>query len=97
MKLEIKKKIWFEYNSQPIFGKGRYNLLKSIQKTNSLKHGAKLMGICEKTAHNYVRKIESRLGEKIISSTKGGKNAGGKTVLTSLGMELIDKWERLEF
>lgn len=94
MELDIKQKTWFEFEGKPVFGKGRYQLLKNIHDTNSMKLAAKNMGICEKTAHNYVRKMESRLNKKIIKTYKGGKNAGGSTKLTAFGKFLVRKWEQ---
>jgi molybdate transport repressor ModE-like protein len=89
----VKKKIWLEYNNKSILGSGRYFLLKDIEKTNSVKKSADNLNISEKTAHNHIKKIETRLSKKIIESSKGGKNAGGKTVLTSLGKILIKRYE----
>ncbi len=76
-------------------GKGRYALLKTINKTNSLKKSTDLLKINYKTAFNYIRKIEGRLGRKIIKTHKGGKDAGGYTKLTSLGKELVTRYEEI--
>ncbi len=70
-------------------------MLKAIQKTHSLKKAAEKVGLAEKTAQNYVRKIESRLSKKIVESTKGGKDAGGSTKLNLLGKELIEQYENV--
>jgi len=94
--VEIKSnyKIWLEYNNKPLLGEGRYALLKAIGKTDSLKKATELLKLNYKTAFNYINKIESRLGEKVILTHKGGKNAGGYTKLTSLGRELVEKYEK---
>ena len=86
-------KIWLTYDGKPLIGEGRYLLLKNIKKTNSLKKSAQNVGLCYKTAYNYINKIENRLSEKIIISHKGGKEAGGYTNLTLLGKELIKRYE----
>ncbi|MBR9675387.1 ModE family transcriptional regulator [Candidatus Woesearchaeota archaeon] len=91
-----KKKFWLEINGKALIGQGRYSLLKEIQKTNSLKKSASIVKISEKTAHNYISRIEKRLGEKIVDTTKGGKNAGGSTKLNLLGNELIKKFEKIK-
>ena len=93
MSFSVKKKIWIEYNHEPILGEGRYSLLKNIEKTRSLKKSAELLKVSEKTAHNYIKRMESRLRKKIIKSSKGGKDAGGKTELTTLGRTLLKKFE----
>lgn len=89
----VKKKIWIEYNNQPILGVGRYNLLKNIKKTSSVKKSATLLNISEKTAHNYINRMEKRLSQKIVLTSKGGKDAGAKTLLTPLGKQLIKLFE----
>ena len=93
MQIKANYKVWLEYNKKPLLGKGRYTLLKTINKTSSLKKSAKKIGISYKTAYNYIKKIENRLSKKIIISHKGGKNAGGYTKLAPLGKELIKKYE----
>lgn len=77
-------------------GGGRYALLKSIQESGSLKKSAKHVGICEKTAHNYIRRMEKRLRSKIAIGFKGGKDGGGHVLLTNLGQELIMKYEEVQ-
>jgi molybdate transport repressor ModE-like protein len=93
IKLSYNYKIWLEHDKKPLLGKGRYELLKNINMTNSLKKSAELVGISNKTAYNYIKKMENKLGEKLIISHKGGKDAGGYTKLNSTGLELIEKYE----
>jgi len=77
-------------------GRGRYELLKSINKTHSLKKSAEKVGIAEKTAYNYIKKIERRLKKKITETKKGGKKAGATITLTKTGQELIRRFENLK-
>ena len=95
MQLKANYKIWLEYNKKPLLGKGRYNLLKTINKTNSLKRSVDILKINYKTAFNHIRKIEERLGKRIIDTHKGGKDAGGYTRLTPLGKELVTRYEEI--
>ena len=96
MKITYNYKIWLEHKGKPILGKGRYMLLKSIDSTRSLKKSSKAVGICEKTAYNYIKRMEKRMGKKIIISHKGGKTGGGSTELTPTGKMLIREFERVE-
>lgn len=96
MNIKANYKVWLEYKGKPIVGKGRYRLLKAIGKLNSLKKAAKFVGIANKTAYNYIKKIEKRLGKKIVESHKGGKKAGGYTKLTLLGKGIIKRFEEAE-
>jgi molybdate transport repressor ModE-like protein len=85
-------KIWLVYKGKPLIGKGRYLLLKNIEQTNSLKESAERLGLSYKAAYNYIRKIEKRLGGKIVQGHRGGKGAGGYTELTLLGKELMKRY-----
>ena len=76
---------------------GRYSLLKNIEKTGSIKRSAKIIGVCEKTAHNYIGKMESRLGKKLVLSRKGGKYGGGSASLTKDGFALVKKFEMIKY
>ena len=96
MNIKYNYKLWLEYKGKPLVGKGRYRLLKAIGRLNSLKKAARFVGIANKTAYNYIKKIEKRLDKKIIESHKGGRNAGGYTKLNSLGKELIKRFEEVE-
>ncbi len=96
IKIKAKYKVWLEYNKKPIIGKGRYMLLKAIEKKSSLKEAAELLEISNKTAYNYIKKIENRLGSKIVETHKGGEKAGGYTKLNALGKMLIKKFEEAE-
>ncbi len=95
IRLTYNYKIWLEYDRKPLLGIGRYNLLKNIKRTSSLKISAEKLGISYKTAYNYIRKIEKHLGNKIIESHKGGKDAGGYTKLAPAGEMLIKKYEEV--
>ncbi len=86
-------KVWLKYRGKPLIGEGRYLLLKNIKKTKSLKKSAQNLGLSNKTAYNYIKKVENRLSKKIICSHKGGKDAGGYTELTLVGEELIKRYE----
>ncbi|MEM4267421.1 MAG: LysR family transcriptional regulator [Candidatus Woesearchaeota archaeon] len=94
IRTKTKYKFWLEYNGCPLIGEGRYRLLKEIEITKSLKKSADAVGISYKTAYNYIKRIEQRLGRKIIESSKGGKDAGGSTKLTHIGKMLTTRYEK---
>jgi len=61
-----------------------------------LKKSSHFVGICEKTAYNYIKRMESRLKIKIISSRKGGRDGGGSVSLTPVGKEMIKRFEKIK-
>lgn len=94
LKVGVKKKIWLEYDGMPIMGQGRYEILKSIDATQSIKKTAKQLHIAEKTIQNYIDKIEGRIRKKITVSSRGGRIGGGHTQLTQTGKHLLELFER---
>lgn len=52
------------------------------------------MGISYRYAWNYIRKLEKRLGIKIVKSERGG-SGGGATILTDAGKTLVREYEKL--
>jgi molybdate transport repressor ModE-like protein len=91
-RIDYDYKVWLVYKGKPLIGRGRYLLLKNIDETKSLKESAERLGLSYKTAYNYIKKIEERLGEKVVRSHRGGRGAGGYTELTLLGKELMRRY-----
>lgn len=92
--MKVKSKVWFEKNSKLVFGEGKSELLKSIDKTGSISEAAKTMGISFRHAWGYITAIEKRLGMKFIVRSKGGKGGGG-SYLTPSAKAFIHKYDRL--
>lgn len=93
MKIEVKRKVWLEHKGRSIMGRGRYEVLKGIDATKSIKRTAQRLHITEKTIQNYIQKMEERLGRDITASSRGGRVGGGKTELTQTGRQLIMLFE----
>jgi molybdate transport system regulatory protein len=78
---DIKTKIWFEKNGEPVFGAGRLLLLQKIESTGSINKAAKDLGFSYKKAWSYINLMEERFGYQLVNKKIGGKNGGG-SVLT---------------
>lgn len=92
--MKLKSKVWLEKNNKLIFGEGKSQLLKSIEKTGSLNKASRMMGISFRHAWGYITAIEKRLGFRLIERTKGGRQGGG-SCLTPAGRDLVQKFDRL--
>ena len=68
-------------------GKER-RILEAIEKTGSLKGAADLLGVSYKTIWNYVTRINSIFGVKVIETKVGGEEGGG-AYLTEEGRDLL--------
>ncbi len=88
-------KVWLEKDSQHIIGGGRYKLLKTIREEGSLKKAAEKLGYSYRYAWGNIKKIEERLGERLIISHKGGSH-GGDSKLTEHAERLLELFEEYQ-
>jgi molybdate transport system regulatory protein len=94
-KLNVRSKIWLEIDGKPVFGQGREELLRLIQKTDSINRSAKLMGIPYRKAWTYIDSMEKRLGFPLVNRLKGGAG-GGESTLTPEAIALLQKFDLLQ-
>ena len=93
--LRVRSKIWLEMDGEPVFGKGREDLLRLIQKTGSINAAAKAMGIHYRKAWTYIDVMEKRLGFPLVIRQKGGAG-GGESVLSPQATAILDKFHALQ-
>jgi molybdate transport system regulatory protein len=89
-------KIWIEYQGKPLVGKGGAEILKAIDAEQSLSKAAAKLAMSYRYVWNYIQKIQSALGEKVVDTYKGGKTGGGGARLTDVGQALLVEYTRLE-
>ena len=94
-RLQVRSKIWLEIDGMPVFGQGREELLRLIQKTCSINAAAKEMGIPYRKAWTYIDAMEKRLGVALVNRTKGGAR-GGESSLTLQAVALLEKFDLLQ-
>jgi molybdate transport repressor ModE-like protein len=87
-------KLWLETDEGHVFGPGVYSLLRKIQEKGTLKEAASSLGMSYRYAWGLIRKAEEKLGEPLISATKGGRHGGGSTEMTELGRRYVRDFER---
>jgi molybdate transport system regulatory protein len=93
--IDVRSKIWLEIDGEAFFGQGREELLRLIQKTESINRAAKLMGIPYRKAWTYIDSMEKHLGFAIVNRLKGGRG-GGASTLTPQAVALLDKFQLLQ-
>ncbi|MBN2334978.1 LysR family transcriptional regulator [Candidatus Bathyarchaeota archaeon] len=87
-------KLWLETDEGYVFGPGVYSLLRKIQEKGTLKEAAASLGMSYRFAWGLLKKAEEKLGEPLISASKGGRHGGGSTEITELGSQYVDEFER---
>jgi molybdate transport system regulatory protein len=90
--MKIRYKIWLERNEKTIFGRGREELLRSIDELHSLYAAAKKLNMSYRAAWGRLKASEARLGVRLTSSDGQCKGLH----LTPEAKELLEKFDRLE-
>jgi molybdate transport system regulatory protein len=92
--MKVVCKIWLDHNGKA-FGEGPYELLKRVEKTDSLHEAAHQMGMSYSKAWKLVQTMEKRLGFSLLDKKIGGLSGGGSRV-TPKGKELMKRYEQFE-
>jgi molybdate transport system regulatory protein len=90
--MEIKYKIWIEENGKVIFGRGRDNILKSIEEQHSLNAAAKELGMSYRAAWGRLKASEERMDRKLVETGTKEKSLH----LTAQARAMIKRFEQLE-
>jgi len=95
-KHKLSCKAWIEYRDKPLIGKGGAEILKAIDKENSISKAAEILGMSYRYVWNYIQQIQSAMEEQIVETYKGGKSGGGGAKLTDLGKNLLSEYKQVE-
>ena len=74
--MQIKLKVWFELDGEYIFGDGRAELLRLIEQLGSITKAASTLRMSYRHAWGQVRRLEERLGIKLVETRTGGRGGG---------------------
>jgi molybdate transport system regulatory protein len=94
-RIQVRSKIWLEIEGEPVFGQGREDLLRRIQKTGSINAAAKEMGIPYRKAWTYIDAMEKRMGFPLVTRQRGGAG-GGESTLSPRAVALLEKFHVLK-
>jgi molybdate transport system regulatory protein len=93
-KLKPQVKLWLNSeHSQDSFGDGKWHLLETIGKTESLKSTCQLLGISYRKAWGDLKKAEQCLDLTLVTSSRGGK-IRGRSNLTAEGMAWMKAYSK---
>lgn len=92
--MKVAFKIWLDHHGKA-FGEGPYELLKRVEKTDSLHEAAHQMRMSYSKAWKLIQAMEKRLGFPLLEKKIGGLSGGGSWV-TPKGRELMKRYERFE-
>ena len=87
-RLESRLRIWLELDGRPVYGDGKHRALELIEETGSLRAAAKAMEISYRYLWGRLRRMEERLGFRLVARRQGGPGGGGME-LTREGRALM--------
>lgn len=90
--MEIKYKIWIEKDGKVVFGKGRDNILQTIDEQHSLNAAAKKLEMSYRAAWGRLKASEERMGMKLVDIGVHDKSMQ----LTPQARAIIGRFEKLE-
>lgn len=90
--MRIRHKIWLEDTSGVLFGRGRFELLKTVDQLGSLSAAAKQMKMSYRAAWGRIRASEERLGLPLMEKAPVGRGL----VLTPQARKLISLYRTFE-
>jgi molybdate transport system regulatory protein len=89
-------KVWLETDEGYVFGPGVYRLLGKVRDEGTLKAAAESLGMSYRFAWGLVRKAEKKIGQPLMITHKGGRNGGGGTELTEVGLDFLEDYSKIE-
>ncbi|MFH1152312.1 MAG: LysR family transcriptional regulator [Pseudomonadota bacterium] len=89
-------KVWLlDPEGESLFGPGGLLILETIGKTGSINSAAKELSMGYRAMWGKIRKLEQRLGEKLLITSKGGITRG-TSILTPFAVDLMDRFKDLQ-
>ncbi|MEY3219295.1 MAG: hypothetical protein RIT27_652 [Pseudomonadota bacterium] len=76
-------------------GPGKIDLLREIEKSQSITAAARAMNMPYKRARFLLESLNQGFGHPVVETITGGKNGGGAT-LTALGQNIVKHYLTLE-
>lgn len=80
---------------RPFLGPGVAQLLSLIDATESVRMASQQMGLSYSKAWKMISVLEEELGEAVVLRCQGGKH-GGSARISPFGLDLLEKYRRLE-
>jgi len=92
--LSSRVKLWIQSGKEMVAGEGKVELLLAIEKEKSLNRAARKLGMSYRHAWGIIKKLERRLGFKVVAAARGGIRGGG-TLLTKQGQALVKEYKQM--
>ena len=89
-----KMKLWLSSPEiEGVFGDGKWRLLQAVKEEGSLRAATEKLAISYRKGWGDLQKAERSFGVKLLDRRRGGR-AGGETVLTRAGEEILAAYQQ---
>lgn len=93
--LRYKFKLWMvNEKNEAVFGDGLARLLEQIIQHHSVLEAAKELGMSYRYALHRITLAEERLGQSLVTRTRGGAKGGGSSEVTAYGKDLVAQFRK---
>jgi molybdate transport repressor ModE-like protein len=89
-------KVWLETDEGYVFGPGVYRLLGRVRDEGTIKAAAESLGMSYRFAWGLVRKAEKKIGQPLMITHKGGRDGGGGTEITEVGLDFLEDYSKMK-
>ncbi len=96
--LSYRFKLWMvNEKNEPIFGDGIAKLLEEISEHHSILEAANHLNMSYRYALHRITLAEERLGQSLVTRTRGGAKGGGSSEVTPFGMDLVLRYRKAQY
>ena len=95
--LRYETKLWMiNKKGEAVFGNGLAELLEEIDRHHSILEASQHLSMSYRYALHRLTLAEERLGELLVTRTRGGAKGGGSSEVTELGRDLVRRYRRAQ-
>ncbi len=87
--MRLRMRVWLESDGGYLMGDGRAKLLRMVEREGSLSAAARRLGMSYARAHAALKRLQRRLGLRLLRS-----RPGGRSTLTEDARALLAAWDR---
>jgi molybdate transport system regulatory protein len=90
-------KLWMVNDkNEAVFGDGLAELLQEISEYHSILKAAQHLGMSYRYALHRITLAENRLGQPLVTRSRGGAKGGGSSEVTEFGKDLVVRFRKAE-
>lgn len=95
--LSFRFKLWMVNDKdEAIFGDGIAKLLEEINEHHSVLEAAKHLEMSYRYALHRITLAEERLGQALVTRSRGGAKGGGSSEVTAFGKDLVLQYRKMQ-